>query len=222
MYCIAFQYVHVCLFLASFASCSVFKPEWTWFLSSAFPSNGKVTIAVVLVLCISFKWRLPPSSLSPNAERGVRVWEGLHRSYDHARLPGLLHQNPGGGQQQESWCENQLWEIKAGAVSGPGPLQRVDLKTCRPRYWNGNHLYSWTGVTRIIPAFEPAFVAEGSLARDVESIEDRRLCFGFSLYAVKQRKKGKKKKLCWPWSCRRIQLAPLQYVFKREENDAVF
>lgn len=82
-------------------------------------------------------WCSAGLTLPPNAERSVWVWEGLHRSDDHTRLLGLLHQNARSGQQQESRCENQLRKVKTPTVSGPGPLQWVDLATHRTRYWNG-------------------------------------------------------------------------------------
>lgn len=119
------------------------------------------------------KWcSLPPPSPAP-AERSMWVWEGLHRSHDHVWLLGLLHPDPRGGQQQESRRENQLWEIKTGAVSGPGPVQRVDPATRRPRYWNRNHLCcSASPAPRpLAAAFELPFVASGSLGGPgVESI----------------------------------------------------
>lgn len=141
-----------------------------WFVSSVlqqWESNDRSR----LVLAVN-------DVLPPDAEWSVWVWEGLHWSDDHARFLGLLHQNPGGGQQQESWCENQLWKIKTRAVSGPGPLQRVDLTTCRPRYWNGNHLYSSTSGPEITPAFEPAFVALGLLGRGWNPFSVQRLYLG--------------------------------------------
>lgn len=72
-----------------------------------------------------------------NAERSVWVWEGLHRSDDHTRLLGLLHQNARSGQQQESRCKDQFRKVKTSTFSGPEPLQRVDLTTPWTRYWNG-------------------------------------------------------------------------------------
>lgn len=83
--------------------------------------------------CCPSKW-CPGPGPPPNAERSLWVWEGLHGSDDHARLLGLLHQNTRGGQQQESWCQNQLRKIQSPAFTGPGPLQWVDLTTYRTRW----------------------------------------------------------------------------------------
>lgn len=97
--------------------------------------------------CCPSKW-CPGPGPPPNAERSLWLWEGLHRSDDHARLLGLLHQNPRSGQQQESWCKNQLWKNQSPTFSGPGPLQWVDFTTYRTRYWNDLYTFShsWLSV----------------------------------------------------------------------------
>lgn len=75
----------------------------------------------------------------------MRLREGLHRGDDHARLLGLLHQDPRRGRQQEGRREDrQLREVQARLVSGPGPVQRVDPETRRPRYSSTKHNHSFT------------------------------------------------------------------------------